>query len=67
MKHPPFRPPVPLLIASVAAASLTPVIAGCDRETSRSETSESKVVDTPEGKKKVIEKTETETTTEKKK
>jgi len=44
----------------------TLALSGCDQQTSTSKSSSSKVVDTPEGKKKVTESTETSTTTEKK-
>jgi hypothetical protein len=54
------------LLAAISVVGLSSLLVGCDRETSTSKSSSSKVVDTPDGKKKVTETTETKTTTEKK-
>lgn len=56
--------PVGALVLSMAGLGLA--LSGCDRETSSSKEKSTKIVDTPEGKKKVTETTETTTTKEKK-
>lgn len=54
-----------IIATSVAALTGVPVLfAGCDKVESSSKTKTEKVVETPEGKKKVTETTETTKTTE---
>ena len=55
-----------LFAACSVVSGLPLLLAGCDRETATSKSSSTKIVDTPEGKKKVTESTETTTTKEKK-
>ncbi len=50
-------------IAALMAASVV-LAAGCDKNESKTSSESKKVVDTPEGKKVVTEKSETKTTTE---
>lgn len=51
---------------AIGSAGLGAGLTGCDRETSTSKETSTKVVETPEGKKKVTESTTTTTTKEKK-
>lgn len=55
-----------LTTIGAAAAALVLPLAACDREVSTEKESSTKIVDTPEGTKKVTETTETTTVKEKK-